>query len=227
MQIWTHRGNPGPENTLEAFSQAWSDGVINFETDIHCTRDGILVLAHDPDIYRLTGVNQFIKDLTFEQLQMHKVNGEFNWTKLDQLVEQFPKARISIDIKSDDAIKPFIKSLENWNRTNLLVGSFSTHRVNQVRQAFPDLTTALTMREILIIRVGLGVFLPDHSAKRVAMIPIRFKGLKILTDRFLQFCEKKLIEVNVWTVNTSEELLSLRGKSVSGIVTDDYPQFLV
>jgi len=47
MIIWTHRGNPGPENTLDAFKQAWKDGMCHFETDIHATSDGVLVLAHD------------------------------------------------------------------------------------------------------------------------------------------------------------------------------------
>jgi glycerophosphoryl diester phosphodiesterase len=223
MQIWTHRGNPAPENTLEAFSKAWSDGIRCFETDIHCTRDGVLVLAHDPDISRLTGVNELIRNLTLEQLQGYEIDGKFTWATLDQLVSQFPEARISIDIKSNGATAPFIAWLQGKSHKNLIVGSFSTRRVNQVRQAFPVLTTALTTREIFIIRTGFGFFLPSHSASRVAMVPIRFKGLTILTDYFLRFCKKKSIEVNVWTINTLEECLELRKRGVSGIVTDDYP----
>jgi glycerophosphoryl diester phosphodiesterase len=47
-----HRGARGlaPENTLAAFAKALSIGVTTLETDLAVTRDGIVVLAHDPDL---------------------------------------------------------------------------------------------------------------------------------------------------------------------------------
>lgn len=47
-----HRGGRGlaPENTLAAFRQALTYGVTTFETDLGMTRDGVLVLAHDPHL---------------------------------------------------------------------------------------------------------------------------------------------------------------------------------
>jgi glycerophosphoryl diester phosphodiesterase len=47
-----HRGARGlaPENTLPAFERAFDLGVTSVETDVHLTRDGVPVLAHDPDI---------------------------------------------------------------------------------------------------------------------------------------------------------------------------------
>ena len=53
MQIWSHRGNPGPENSLAAFDAAHKIGVRNFETDIQVTKDGVIVLAHDPHTGRV------------------------------------------------------------------------------------------------------------------------------------------------------------------------------
>jgi glycerophosphoryl diester phosphodiesterase len=45
-----HRGARGlaPENTLAAFRKALEIGVATIETDLGLTRDGVLVLAHDP-----------------------------------------------------------------------------------------------------------------------------------------------------------------------------------
>jgi glycerophosphoryl diester phosphodiesterase len=45
-----HRGARGlaPENTLPGFAQALSIGVTTIETDIAMTRDGVLVISHDP-----------------------------------------------------------------------------------------------------------------------------------------------------------------------------------
>ena len=226
MQIWTHRGNPGPENTLEGFSQAWIDGIRHFETDIHCTSDGVLVLAHDSDISRLTGQRKEIKDIFLEELQEHKIDGEFEWTTLDELHTQYDQVQISVDIKSDHALEPFLLWAEGKNLSNYIVGSFSTQRVTRVRQALPTLTTALTSKEILFSAAGLGRLLPLHSAKRVAMVPPRFRGIKILTRSFIDFCSLHSIDINVWTINSDEELNQIRHLPISGIITDHYRRFI-
>jgi glycerophosphoryl diester phosphodiesterase len=226
MQIWTHRGNPGPENTLEGFSQAWIDGIRHFETDIHCTSDGVLVLAHDSDISRLTGQRKEIKDISWEELQEHKIDGEFEWTTLDELHTQYDQVQISVDIKSDHALEPFLQWAEGKNLSNYIVGSFSTQRVTRVRQALPTLTTALTSKEILFSAAGLGQLLPLHSAKRVAMVPPRFRGIKILTRSFFDFCSIHSIDINVWTINSDEELNQIRHLPISGIITDHYRRFI-
>jgi glycerophosphoryl diester phosphodiesterase len=45
-----HRGARGlrPENTLPSFEAAFDQGVTTVETDLHLTRDGVVVLCHDP-----------------------------------------------------------------------------------------------------------------------------------------------------------------------------------
>ena len=68
MTIWTHRGNPGAENALSGFQLAWKNGINHFETDLQITKDGILVLSHDPDLLRLTGNSHQIIDLTLEMV---------------------------------------------------------------------------------------------------------------------------------------------------------------
>ena len=45
-----HRGARGlrPENTLPAFEAALDAGASSVETDLHLTRDGAVVLCHEP-----------------------------------------------------------------------------------------------------------------------------------------------------------------------------------
>lgn len=226
MHIWTHRGNPGPENTLEGFSQAWIDGITHFETDIHSTSDGVLVLAHDSDISRLTGVKREIKDLPWHELQSYKIDGQYDWTTLDELHEQFDQARISIDIKSDHALEPFLHWAHEKDLSQCVVGSFSTARVDRVRKIYPHLTTALTSKEILYAAAGFGRLLTGHSGDRVAMVPPRFKGVKILTQSFVSFCSQHAIDINVWTINSHTELEQINRLGINGIITDTYHQFI-
>ena len=225
MFIWTHRGYPGPENTLEAFTQAWAEGIRFFETDIHCTKDGVLVLSHDSDISRLTQHSQNISDLTFEELAEFKIESRWSWATLDQLVAQFPDVTISVDIKSDNALEPFIEWAKGRDLSNLVVGSFSSKRTAAFRRAHPDARTALTSIEIMAINSGLTWMLRSIPSSAVAMVPVKFNGVPILTGRFIRFCTRRNIQINVWTINDPIEAKRLANLNVHGIVTDNHLLF--
>jgi len=80
-----HRGARGlaPENTLAAFAHALAIGVTTLETDLAVTRDGVVVLAHDPvlnpDIVRgpdggwLAAPGPAINTLTLAELKGYDV----------------------------------------------------------------------------------------------------------------------------------------------------------
>lgn len=80
-----HRGARGlaPENTLPAFAKALEIGITTLETDLAVTKDGILVLSHDPalnpDIARrddgdwIAAPGPTIHSLTFAELKQFDV----------------------------------------------------------------------------------------------------------------------------------------------------------
>lgn len=80
-----HRGARGlaPENTLAAFRTALAIGVTTIETDLAMTRDGVLVLAHDPRLNPalvrdangrwLAAEGSAIRALTFDELGRYDV----------------------------------------------------------------------------------------------------------------------------------------------------------
>jgi len=82
-----HRGARGlrPENTLPAFEAAIDLGVTSVETDLHLTRDGEVVLCHDPSLSPLMftplrkasplSENVAIRDLTLDQLRGYRAAG--------------------------------------------------------------------------------------------------------------------------------------------------------
>ncbi len=224
MIIWSHRGHPGPENTLQAFTSAWEDGITHFETDIHVTLDGHLVLAHDPSILRLTQVDQQISSLTLEQLQDFPIDGQHPWCTLEGLVNRFPDAQISIDIKSDDSLDPFIQWMNGRHAENFVVGSFSSKRVLSFRQAHPSVRTALTPLETLALVFGLDRLVKwDEWKKHYAMVPLSFRGVPICTSGFIKRCRSRDISIFVWTINDVSAARKLVEKGAHGIVTDTYP----
>ena len=80
-----HRGTRGlaPENTIAAFERALAIGVTTIETDLAVTKDGVLVISHDPvlnpDLVRgpdgkwLPSKGPPIHSLTLEQLRTYDV----------------------------------------------------------------------------------------------------------------------------------------------------------
>jgi len=224
--IWSHRGHPGPENTLQAFQAAWEDGITHFETDIHATLDGHLVLAHDPSILRLTEMNHEISSLTLEQLQEFPIHGQHPWCTLEELVTSFPDAHISIDIKSDDTLHPFIQWMNGRHAENFVVGSFSSKRVQSFRQAHSSVRTALTPLETLALVFGLDRLIRwGESKKHYAMVPLSFRGIPICTSGFIKRCRSRDISIFVWTINDVTTARKLVEKGAHGVVTDTYPLF--
>ncbi len=80
-----HRGARGlfPENTLEGFRAARARGLLAVELDVGVTRDGVVVVHHDPrlnaDIARdgsgrwIEAPGPLLRELTFDELQRYDV----------------------------------------------------------------------------------------------------------------------------------------------------------
>jgi glycerophosphoryl diester phosphodiesterase len=67
--VIAHRGASGdlPENTMPAFERAIEDSADMIETDLHLSRDGVVVIHHDAHLDRL-GIRGDIGDRTAEEL---------------------------------------------------------------------------------------------------------------------------------------------------------------
>lgn len=114
-EIWGHRGSSHTyiENTLAAFSQTIKDGAEGIELDVQRTKDGKLVVYHDENLKRLTGLDKFLWELTWKEIQeltLSTKNKKINYpnisnTKIPILEEvlNFMKEtdlRINIELKN-------------------------------------------------------------------------------------------------------------------------------
>ena len=66
VSVAAHRGDQAAaaENTHEAFAAAISCGCDMIETDIHMTKDEVLILMHDHTVDRTTDGTGLIADYT-------------------------------------------------------------------------------------------------------------------------------------------------------------------
>ena len=225
-----HRGGGGPiENTLAAFADAVALGYRHLETDLHATRDGALVVSHDPTLARVAGDPRPIADLTLAEVIAVRVGGREPVPSFVELVDAFPDARLTVDLKTDAAVAPMLRLLEH--RPELLdricLGSFATSRVTVLRQRFGDrLMTAATPREIVRLLASIRLRRrPPRLAAGCVAVPERYpeagRGVAVADERFMESAAAAGVAVHVWTVNDPARMASLVAAGADGIVTDE------
>lgn len=89
MLLFGHRGysDQYSENTMLAFSKAIESGFDGIETDVHKTKDGVLVLCHDEKINRTSDGKGYIKDMTYEELCAYNFGTKENPQRISLLKE--------------------------------------------------------------------------------------------------------------------------------------------
>ncbi|KAH7132346.1 Tubulin/FtsZ, GTPase domain-containing protein [Dendryphion nanum] len=110
-QAIAHRGYKAkfPENTMGAFKGAVNVGAEAIETDIHLSRDGVVVLSHDKDLKRCFGRQEKIIDCDYEFLSTLKTLKEPQQSlpRLKDLLEYLAQPGLEdiwvlLDIKLDN-----------------------------------------------------------------------------------------------------------------------------
>jgi glycerophosphoryl diester phosphodiesterase len=228
---FAHRGGAyhpeieGLENTRAAFQHAVALGYHYLETDVHVTRDGVLLAFHDSVLDRVTDRTGEIAALTYAEVREALVGGRESVPTLADLFDAFPQVRFNIDIKSEGAVPAladFVAAREAWDR--VLVGSFSKSRIDRFRVLTGGrVATSATLREI-----GLFRFLPSArlaawlSRDRFAafQVPPRRGRLTVVTPGFVRRAHAARKHVHVWTVDEADEMRDLLDRGVDGVFTD-------
>ena len=220
-----HRGSAAshPENTMAAFQDAVDLGYGYIETDVHATRDGVLVAFHDDRLDRVTDQKGRIADLDWAEVSHARVHGREPIPRFEELLATWPGLRINIDPKDDSALAPLIKAL---GRTGVLervcAGCFSGRRLGQLRRALgPGLCTSMGPGEVVRLRfTSWGLPMGAFTAL-AAQVPLRHYGLPVVDQRFIQSAHARNLKVHVWTINDRTTMNRLLDLEVDGIMSDE------
>jgi glycerophosphoryl diester phosphodiesterase len=240
--VIAHRGGSllRPENTLPAFEHAAGLGVMCFETDIHRTKDGVLVVAHDDVLDRCTSGRGKIADLTLAEIQQYDAG--WHWTPdggktypwrdrgvtlmpLRELFERFPNHRYVIDSKPPDpevALQLAQLSVECGMADKVCLASFHLDNVLAIRERYPQIVTSATEPEVQAFWAA-QFFRWDALCRTQALalqVPPQQYGVKFVDERFVRKAHEHGMHVHVWTIDEAEEMRRLLALGVDGIVTD-------
>ncbi|KAH0532774.1 hypothetical protein TsFJ059_001418 [Trichoderma semiorbis] len=120
-QTIAHRGFKAsfPENSMAGFRAAVEVGAHALETDVHLSKDGVVVLSHDPSLKRCFGVDLLIKDCTWSYLSSLRTLKEPHepLPRLVDLLEylvsgpETEKIWVLLDIKIDDKPEDLLRAV--------------------------------------------------------------------------------------------------------------------
>jgi glycerophosphoryl diester phosphodiesterase len=236
-----HRGgaHAAPENTMAAFAHAVELGYRYLETDVHLTRDGVLVAFHDARLDRVTDRTGAIADLGLDEVRAADAGFAFTADggrsfpfrargvrvpHLEELLVRWPAARWSIDPKSDACVAPLALLLDRlgaWHR--VCVGSFSDARLRSIRMLGGDgrACTSMGPRAVAVARVTslAGAMAALHAD--CLQVPLRRGRLPIVTPRFVRAAHRRGLPVHVWVVDDAPTMHRLLDLRVDGIMTDE------
>lgn len=238
-----HRGGSAlaPENTLVAFDRAVALGADALEIDVRRTADGAVVVFHDDDTARLTGVPGTIEARTLEEVR--RLDAAFGFTPdggatqplrgsgvkvptLAEVLARYPGLRLNIDAKPDEAA--LAEALAREIRAagaedRVCVGSFFDAQAERLAALLP----------------GCARYLPEQAATchvmaalsgqaaegcpggyDVADLPHRMGDVEVVCPKVVEHFHGLGIPVHVWTVDDPVEMRELLALGVDGIVTD-------
>lgn len=246
IQVHGHRGARAmrPENTLPAFEYAISIGVDVLELDMAVTKDGVLVVSHDPEMNRKICQGPegetAIHKLTLAQVREWDCgtlkNPDFKnqqsipGTKIPTLDEVFalaPRGSFSYNIETkSDPKRPDLQP-EPRIFAQLVADSVRKHKLEKrvIVQSF-DFRTLLAMREIAPeLRLSA---LYSGMPKDFVEISKEAGGALVVSPNYLLVTKVKVekaheagLQVVPWTPNSTGAWDRLIDDGVDAIITDD------
>ncbi|MGD1821846.1 MAG: glycerophosphodiester phosphodiesterase [Pleomorphochaeta sp.] len=243
-RVVAHRGDSKhfPENTIEAFLSAVEMNIDVIETDVHLSKDNVVVIWHDETLDRNTDGTGRIEDHSLEELL--EFDAGYTFTKdggktypfrakgvklctLEEALVKCPNQRFNIDLKTNNLkiVDEFIKLVKRLKAEHrVCCASFHLSNLQAVREKSPDILTSVTTKEVvpMLFKQKLGI-LPKKLANRkiIFQVPVSQGIIKVITRRFIKMMHDRGAIIMVWTINDEKEMERLFKMGVDSIMSDD------
>ncbi|KAF2087252.1 PLC-like phosphodiesterase, partial [Saccharata proteae CBS 121410] len=238
-QAIAHRGykDKHPENSMAAFVGAVDVGSDAIETDVHLSRDGVVVLSHDPTLNRCFGKPDKLIDCDWSYLSTLRTVDEPHerMPRLADLLEYLTQPGhehvwvlldIKIDNNLDDVMRLIAATIASvppapdrpWE-ARIVIGVWSPRYLPFTSAHLPNFP---------LTYIGFSLPMADQYLSVPAFSFNLFQPILVgpLGASFLRKARKHHRPVFDWTVNKENAMRWSVEKGLDGVVTDDPKRFL-
>ncbi len=215
-----------PENTLRSFVAAQEAGLDVIELDLHLSKDGDLVVMHDPDVDRTTDGTGAIADQTLAELRALDAGGGERIPTFDEVLDAV-RAPLQAEIKDVRAARALAEVINERNLADRVeVASFHDEAVAEIARLVPGIRTAL-VSSLPHSRPGssggtpIGTDVVDRAVKAGASTVCL--NIRRVTLEIVEHARKADLRIIGWVVNTQDHLRLVRALGLDGATTD-YPE---
>lgn len=209
-RIVAHRGasHAAPDNTLEAFELAISEGADMVETDVRETADGVLVLYHD----ELLPDGRAIPNCSYEDVRA----GGLGIVRFDELcIVAAGRIALDVELKTPGQERQVLATLDahlpEWEATSVIT-SFLDAVVAEVRRLRPSARVGLLVEDVIA-----GAIERTRAAHADFLAPEDV----LVDDSLLAEAERAAVPLVIWTVDDEERAAALaKHRSVESVITN-------
>jgi glycerophosphoryl diester phosphodiesterase len=241
-RIFGHRGAAGlaPENTLPSFALARALGASYLELDVHGTKDGVVVVLHDPTLDRTTDGTGPVREQTWDSVA--ELDAGYRYTPdgrcfpyrgqgariptLESVLRELRGCCFNIEIKQENP--PIVQQVFDVLRRARAIGrtllAAEHHSImERIRSTGRgSVVTSMSAFEVaeFIDRLAKNNWQDYTMPARAAQIPCTYAGIELVTRESVDALHRFGCEVHVWTINDPDEIERLLDLGVDGIMSD-------
>ena len=233
MRIIGHRGARGeaPENTLAGFQYIHALGIRAVEFDVRQLKDDELIIMHDDNFLRTTGIDQALYDLNSTELEAYnQANIWMDWdtqitptlTQTLNIIHDFEHIEVEVKavatkIEAEKIVLALQKQLQGFEQTTVITSfDLKIHQaLEQQKSSFKrGLLIEEDIRELAI-----------EQALQLGCCQIGWMN-QLATDEMIQATQKARLSMSVWTVNDIQRAKQLQKLGIDGLITD-FPKMML
>ncbi len=240
-RVFGHRGAAGlaPENTLPSFALGLELGADILELDVHGTRDGEIVVFHDPTLERTTNGEGLVRERSLAQLRELDAGYHFSRdgrdfpyrgqgvrvTTFEELLRRFPGARCNVEVKQGEPaiaadVVNLIRRMGAVDR--VLLAAEHGDIMDDIRRHGTEIATSFSTTDAIdffgrVQRGDLGDYHPPGCALQ---IPARIGDTILASTETIAAAHALGLEMHIWTINQADEMEDLLRLGVDGIISD-------
>lgn len=236
--VIAHRGDSAhfPENTIPSFDRAVELGADAIEFDLRVSRDGEIVIIHDPTVDRTTDGSGPVDTFTLAELKRLDAGARFSpdggrsfpfrgrgltIPTFDEMLDRYTSIPLLVEVKIPEAARLAPAVINRHDASRRIVLDSTDDRALEPFRGLPFVIGA-SLRDIVSILPRALIGLPlGQTTHRAFCVPLWYKGIPVPVRRLARSSHRAGFPTHVWTVNDPRVAEDLWRDEINGIISDD------